>query len=71
MTSTQKFYIKLTREEKNKLDEACEVFDDILMHLKANSDHGYTPFQDGMEIYDGFWHIYTMCLAIEKDQLIP
>ena len=71
MTSTQKLYIKLTRDEKDKLDEAVDVFEEILAHLVYNKDNGHTPWQEGLDIYDSFWKIYHMCLNIDKDELIP
>ena len=71
MTSTQKLYIKLTREEKDKLDAAAEVFDEIKALLVANNDNGFTPFQEGLDIYDSFWKIYDVCVNIDRDELIP
>ncbi len=71
MKSTQKLYIKLDREEKDKLDNAAEVMEEILALLVANKDNGFTPWQEGLDIYDTFWKIYYMCRNIDNDELIP
>lgn len=71
MKSCQMLKIKLEREEKDKLDAAAEVLDEILAHLVNNSDNGFTPFQEGLDIYDGFWKIYEICRKIDDCDLIP
>ncbi len=71
MTSINKLNIKLDREEKQKLDDAAEVFEEILAHLILNRDNGHTPWQEGLDIYDSFWKIYYICRNIDADELIP
>ena len=64
MTSINKLKIKLEREEKEKLDAAAEVMDEIMALLIYNKDAGFPAFQEGLDIYDSFWKIYD-------DELIP
>ena len=71
MFSYQTLKIKLTREEKRVLDDAADVFEDILSHLILNKDVGNTEHQKELDIYDNFWKIYDICINIEKDKLIP
>ena len=71
MKSMSKLYVNLEAEEKQKLVDAAEVFEEIMAHLIMNKDNGFTPFQDGLEICDEFWDIYYMCRNIEADELIP
>ena len=71
MKSYQEFTIKLDREEKNKIDEAAEIFDEVLSHLVMNRDKGCSDYQQGLNIYDGFWKIYEICRKIDDCQLIP
>ena len=71
MKSTHTFKIELTREEKTKLDEAAEIFEEIQMYLVANRANGFTAFEEGLMIYDSFWKIYHICYNINTEQLIP
>ena len=71
MESTVNLKIKMTREQKDVLDNASEIFKEIYDILKDNRERGFTPFQDNLEIYDEFWKIYTTCLGIQAEQLIP
>ena len=71
MKSTQTLTIQLTREEKNKLDEAADVIEGIKKLLENNKDNGFTAFQEGLTVYDSFWKIYNNCLIIDNLELIP
>ena len=71
MKSTQTLTIQLTREEKNKLDEAADVIEGIKKLLEYNKNNGFTAFQEGLTIYDSFWKIYNNCLIIDNLELIP
>lgn len=71
MTSSTQFCIKLTREEKNTLDDAAEIFKEILEHLVANKKNGLAMCQDSFVIYDAFHQIYNICNEIEVGVLMP
>ena len=63
--------IKLTREEKDILDEAQHIISGIYLILNANKENGSIKYQEGLNIYDPFWHIYHTCLKIDMGGLIP
>lgn len=71
MKMIQTLKIKLEREEKDKLDAAAEVLNEILALLVSNQENGFTAFQEDLDIYDGFWQIYGICRKIDDCQLIP
>ena len=71
MKAIQELKICLNREEKTTLDNAAEIFDQVLTLLKYNKDNGFTAFQEGLNIYDSFWKIYNVCKEIDCNELIP
>ena len=69
MRSLHTLNIELTREEKNKLDEAADIIVEIKKLLENNKNNGSTEFH--LMVYESFCKIYNSCLIIDSLELIP
>lgn len=69
MISTQALVIKLTDTEKETLDEAFDVIQEIVCHLDLNRELGLDESRYSLEVNsDSFWKLINICSGIKADE---